>query len=112
MIPGPCFGLTAGQINRRIQAAAAAAGIVGISAHSFRVGSGQRTHRTRGVDHRNHARRGLVDRPHGRPLLGRREGRTRGRGEVLVATAPVRATGSAVAVLRDTVRSSDASEAI
>ena len=35
---GPVFGLTAGQINRRIQAAAAAAGIGGISAHSFRVG--------------------------------------------------------------------------
>ena len=34
----PVFGLTAGQINRRIQAAAAAAGIGGISAHSFRVG--------------------------------------------------------------------------
>ena len=35
---GPVFGLTPGQINRRIQAAAAAAGIDGISAHSFRVG--------------------------------------------------------------------------
>ena len=34
----PVFGLTPGQINRRIQAAAAAAGIDGISAHSFRVG--------------------------------------------------------------------------
>ncbi len=34
----PVFGLTPGQINRRIQAAAAAAGIGGISAHSFRVG--------------------------------------------------------------------------
>ena len=34
----PVFGLTAGQINRRIQAAPAAAGIDGISAHSFRVG--------------------------------------------------------------------------
>ena len=34
----PVFGLTAGQINRRFQAAAAAAGIGGISAHSFRVG--------------------------------------------------------------------------
>ena len=36
--PEPVFGLTPGQINRRIQAAAAAAGIDGISAHSFRVG--------------------------------------------------------------------------
>ena len=35
---GPVFGLTPGQINRRVQAAAAAAGIDGISAHSFRVG--------------------------------------------------------------------------
>ena len=35
---GPVFGLTPGQINRRIQAVAAAAGIDGISAHSFRVG--------------------------------------------------------------------------
>ena len=35
---GLVFGLTPGQINRRIQAAAAAAGIVGISAHSGRVG--------------------------------------------------------------------------
>ncbi len=35
---GPVFGLTPGQINRRIQAAAAAVGIGGISAHSFRVG--------------------------------------------------------------------------
>ena len=34
----PVFGLTPGQINRRVQAAAAAAGIGGISAHSFRVG--------------------------------------------------------------------------
>ncbi len=34
----PVFGLTPSQINRRIQAAATAAGIDGISAHSFRVG--------------------------------------------------------------------------
>lgn len=32
------FGLTARQINRRLQAAAQAAGIDGVSAHSFRVG--------------------------------------------------------------------------
>ncbi len=37
-VAGPVFGLTPGQINRRIQAAATAAGIGGISAHSFRVG--------------------------------------------------------------------------
>ena len=35
---GPVFGLTPGQINRRVQAAAATAGIDGISAHSFRAG--------------------------------------------------------------------------
>ena len=34
----PVFGLTPSQINRRIQAAATAAGIDGISAHSSRVG--------------------------------------------------------------------------
>ena len=34
----PVFGLTPGQINRRLQNAAKAAGIDGISAHSFRIG--------------------------------------------------------------------------
>ena len=73
-------GLTPQQLGRRFTAAGQAAGLpVRLTAHSGRVGLALRAHRPRRLDRRRHAGRRVEDRPHGRPLLGRRRRRTRRR---------------------------------
>ena len=78
-------GLSPLQIQRRFTAAARAAGIEArVTAHSGRVGLASELTAQRRVNNRSHAGRQLENRPHGRPLLGRRDRRTRGRPKVSV----------------------------
>ena len=79
------IGLSPLQIQRRFTAAARAAGIEArVTAHSGRVGLASELTGARRVHHGSHAGRQLENRPHGRALLGRRDRRTRRRGQVSV----------------------------
>ena len=46
----PVFGLSTGQIKRRIQAAAKAAGLEGVSSHGCRIGMAQDLARSKGIE--------------------------------------------------------------
>ena len=83
--PGPTdrdAPLSPKMVGLRFQAAARAAGVARVTAHSGRVGLASEPHEPGRVDHRRDARRELEDEPDGGALLGRCDRRTRGCGAV------------------------------